>query len=67
MHIKNKIRVSFAFFLTIISFCAYSQSNVFKVTLDAGHGGHDRGAIVKGVEEAQVTLAVAKELKKRLE
>ena len=36
------------------------------VIIDAGHGGHDRGATVKGVEEAVVTLAVAKELKKKL-
>ena len=36
------------------------------IIVDAGHGGHDRGATVKGVEEAVVTLAVAKELKKEL-
>ncbi len=36
------------------------------IILDAGHGGNDRGAVIKGVEEANVTLAVAQELKKIL-
>jgi N-acetylmuramoyl-L-alanine amidase len=28
------------------------------IILDAGHGGHDRGAVIKGVQEATITLAV---------
>ncbi len=37
------------------------------IIVDAGHGGSDRGAVVKDVEEGVVNLAVAKELKKALE
>lgn len=33
------------------------------IIIDPGHGGKDQGAMVSGVNEAQVTLAVAKELK----
>jgi N-acetylmuramoyl-L-alanine amidase len=36
------------------------------VIIDPGHGGKDQGAMVAGVNEAQVTLAVAKELKAAL-
>lgn len=33
------------------------------IIIDPGHGGKDQGAMVGGVNEAQVTLAVARELK----
>lgn len=36
------------------------------IIIDPGHGGKDQGAQVSGVNEAQVTLAVAKELKSAL-
>jgi len=36
------------------------------IIVDAGHGGKDRGAVIKGVAEAAITLAVAKELRKSL-
>jgi N-acetylmuramoyl-L-alanine amidase len=36
------------------------------IIIDPGHGGKDQGAQVSGVNEAQVTLAVAKELKAAL-
>jgi N-acetylmuramoyl-L-alanine amidase len=36
------------------------------IIIDPGHGGKDQGAMVGGVNEAQVTLAVAKELKAAL-
>ena len=36
------------------------------IIIDPGHGGKDQGAMVSGVNEAQVTLAVAKELKAAL-
>ncbi|MDQ3001087.1 MAG: N-acetylmuramoyl-L-alanine amidase [Fibrobacterota bacterium] len=36
------------------------------IIIDPGHGGKDQGAMVGGVNEAQVTLAVAKELKSLL-
>jgi N-acetylmuramoyl-L-alanine amidase len=36
------------------------------IILDAGHGGHDRGATIKGVQEAAVTLAVVLQLEQEL-
>jgi N-acetylmuramoyl-L-alanine amidase len=36
------------------------------IIIDPGHGGKDQGAMVAGVNEAQITLAVAKELKAAL-
>jgi N-acetylmuramoyl-L-alanine amidase len=37
------------------------------IIIDPGHGGKDPGAQVGGINEAEVTLAVGKELKSRLE
>jgi N-acetylmuramoyl-L-alanine amidase len=37
------------------------------VIVDAGHGGKDPGAVVKGVHEADINLAVAKLLRRELE
>ncbi len=56
MFYKNKIL--FSFLLTIVSFVTYSQSNVFKVILDAGHGGHDSGAHYYGHVEKNIALAI---------
>lgn len=46
-----------------------AKSNEKKiVVIDAGHGGHDPGAIgYSGVHEKNITLAMAKELKKQLD
>jgi N-acetylmuramoyl-L-alanine amidase len=67
MNIFNKTRLIFSFFLTIFSFCSYSQSNVFKVTLDAGHGDHDFGAVYSGRIEKHVALAIVLKVGKILE
>ncbi len=37
------------------------------IVIDAGHGGHDCGALGSHVQEKQITLAAAKALKARLE
>ncbi|HKP96365.1 MAG TPA: N-acetylmuramoyl-L-alanine amidase [Fibrobacteria bacterium] len=42
------------------------MSKTATIIIDPGHGGKDQGAMVSGVNEAQVTLAVAKELKAAL-
>jgi N-acetylmuramoyl-L-alanine amidase len=39
----------------------------YTVVLDAGHGGGDHGASSNGIREKQITLAVARELKRQLE
>jgi N-acetylmuramoyl-L-alanine amidase len=67
MHVFNKIKVSFSFFLTIISFAAFSQSNNFKVTLDAGHGAKDFGAVYNGHVEKNIALAVVLKVGRLLE
>ncbi|MBF4518357.1 N-acetylmuramoyl-L-alanine amidase [Flavobacterium sp. ANB] len=67
MNIINKTRLIFSFFLTITTFCAYSQSNVFKVTLDAGHGDHDFGAVYSGRIEKNIALAIVLKVGKILE
>jgi N-acetylmuramoyl-L-alanine amidase len=41
-------------------------SKTATIIIDPGHGGKDQGAMVSGVNEAKVTLAVAKELKAAL-
>lgn len=38
---------------------AGEQENVFRVVLDAGHGGEDPGAVVGDVQEKNINLAVA--------
>jgi N-acetylmuramoyl-L-alanine amidase len=67
MHIINKIKALFTFFLITICFGTYSQSNNFKVTLDAGHGGHDFGAVYNGHVEKKIALAVVLKVGKLLE
>lgn len=67
MNFFNKTRLIFSFFLLTISFCTYSQSNVFKVTLDAGHGDHDFGAVYSGRIEKNIALAIVLKVGKILE
>ncbi|QSB28656.1 N-acetylmuramoyl-L-alanine amidase [Flavobacterium sp. CLA17] len=67
MNILNKTRLIFSFLLMITTFCSYSQSNVFKVTLDAGHGDHDFGAVYSGRIEKNIALAIVLKIGKILE
>src|SRR3970040_1915875 len=67
MLILNKIKVSLTFFLITISFVTYGQTNNFKVTLDAGHGAHDFGAVYHGHVEKNIALAVVLKVGKILE
>lgn len=68
MRILNKFKYLF-FILTFLFFnFSYSQSpNKFKVTLDAGHGAHDFGAIYHGHIEKKIALAIVLKLGKILE
>ncbi|RBN50130.1 N-acetylmuramoyl-L-alanine amidase family protein [Flavobacterium psychrolimnae] len=53
-----KIKRILTFILIIFSVIGYGQSNNFKVTLDAGHGAHDFGAVYEGRVEKNIALAV---------
>ncbi|MDI5897044.1 N-acetylmuramoyl-L-alanine amidase [Flavobacterium sp. LB2P84] len=67
MRITYKIKIILTFILTIVSLSSFSQSNVFKVTLDAGHGAHDFGAVYEGRVEKNIALAVVLKVGKLLE
>ncbi len=58
MSFTNKIKVLFTVLITIVSFLTYGQNSKFKVTLDAGHGAHDYGAVYSGRIEKNIALAV---------
>lgn len=45
----------------------FSQSNLFRVTLDAGHGDHDFGAVYSGRVEKNINLALVLKVGKILE
>jgi N-acetylmuramoyl-L-alanine amidase len=59
--------VVLTFCLFIASLNTYSQSNIFKVTLDAGHGAHDFGAVYNGHVEKNIALAIVLKVGKLLE
>ena len=52
--------------LALVGNSSFSQSK-FKVTLDAGHGAHDYGAVYHGHIEKNITLAVVLKVGKILE
>lgn len=54
----NRPQTFLTFLLLISSAFGYSQSSKFKVTLDAGHGGRDFGAVYSGHIEKNIALAV---------
>ena len=67
MHKTYKINRILTFILILFSLIGYSQSNTFKVTLDAGHGAHDFGAVYDGRIEKNIALAVVLKVGKILE
>ncbi len=67
MYIINIHKASLIIGLCILSFSGFSQNNKFKVTLDAGHGAHDFGAVYKGHVEKNIALAVVLKVGKILE
>ena len=67
MHKKFRIKILVSFILMIISATGFSQANDFKVTLDAGHGAHDFGAVYEGRIEKNIALAVVLKVGKILE
>ena len=67
MHkISNKSVVTTLLLLLFYS-TVFSQSNSFKITLDAGHGNHDYGAVYEGRIEKNIALAIVLKVGKILE
>ncbi|WP_293892799.1 N-acetylmuramoyl-L-alanine amidase [Flavobacterium sp.] len=60
----SKVLLTLSFFFIISQ--SYAQSK-FKVTLDAGHGDHDYGAVYHGHIEKNIALAVVLKVGKLLE
>lgn len=67
MYFINKIKQILATLILFFSLSTFAQTNYFVVTLDAGHGGHDFGAVYSGRIEKNVALAVALKVGKILE
>jgi N-acetylmuramoyl-L-alanine amidase len=67
MYILNKIKLLFIGVITFVSFFTYGQPNLFTVTLDAGHGSHDFGAVYSGRVEKNINLALVLKVGKLLE
>ena len=67
MYNKNKFKLHFAFLLTLVSFFTFGQTKLFTVTLDAGHGAHDFGAVYSGRVEKNINLALVLKVGKLLE
>lgn len=63
----NKFHTCLFVFFCLISVTAYGQPSRFKVAIDAGHGGHDPGAMYSGRVEKEITLGVALKVGKILE
>jgi len=67
MYIISRTKLIFSSLLLIVSLFGFGQSNVFKVTLDAGHGAHDFGAVYNGHVEKNIALAIVLKVGKILE
>lgn len=61
------MKITIFFLLIIATISGYGQNNIFKVTLDAGHGAHDFGAVYNGHVEKNIALAVVLKVGKLLE
>ncbi|MCL6461031.1 MAG: N-acetylmuramoyl-L-alanine amidase [Flavobacterium micromati] len=66
LKIYNKTVVS-TLLLLLFSTVVFSQSNSFKITLDAGHGAHDYGAVYEGRIEKNIALSIVLKVGKILE
>jgi len=66
MNITNKLKYTLLFATLLSSTLTYSQQK-FKVTLDAGHGDHDFGAVYNGHIEKNINLGITLKVGKILE
>ena len=67
MYIISRTKLIFPLLLLMVSLFGFGQSNVFKVTLDAGHGAHDFGAVYNSHVEKNIALAIVLKVGKILE
>jgi N-acetylmuramoyl-L-alanine amidase len=67
MGVANSLKSCVFAFFSVVSLSVYAQSSTFKVTLDAGHGGKDFGAVYYGHIEKNIALAVTLKVGKILE
>jgi N-acetylmuramoyl-L-alanine amidase len=67
MTILNKFKYTLSLGLLISSISTFGQSSKFKVTLDAGHGDHDFGAVYNGHIEKNINLGITLKVGKILE
>lgn len=63
----RKISIVLSFMILFVYSSTFGQSNVFKVTLDAGHGDHDFGATYNGHVEKNINLALVLKVGRLLE
>lgn len=67
VNIKNIIKVLSIIGMLFLTISGNSQIKKFKVTLDAGHGDHDFGAVYNGHIEKNISLAIVLKVGKILE
>ena len=63
----RKISKTLTFILLLAGFSMFGQTEIFRVTLDAGHGDHDFGAVYSGRVEKNINLALALKVGELLE
>lgn len=63
----NKVSFILATAVFFLSIDGFAQSGKFKVTLDAGHGDHDFGAVYNGHIEKKIALAIVLKVGKLLD
>lgn len=63
----HKSNLSYLLLFFLFTFFSFAQSNLFRVTLDAGHGAHDFGANYSGRIEKNINLAIVLKIGRILE
>lgn len=58
MNFSYRVKAVFLLVFLTVTQLIYSQNSKFTVTLDAGHGAHDYGAVYSGRIEKNIALAV---------
>ena len=63
----NRSSITLSFLIWFVYCSVFAQSDIFRVTLDAGHGAHDFGANYSGRVEKNINLAIVLKVGKILE